>query len=141
MKKVLTFSLLMIATATILFSCTKKGYYNSDVETATVKDYVNGTPYSLIQYDYDRTYAIVESMESNTTYWPEVYDVLEGVFYEGQTRKVYNITAGFYINLYVVENIPTYNEAQDALDYYANRYLTSKSLNKTITMSQKRRIQ
>lgn len=141
MKKILTFSILMVAIAIIFGSCTKRDYYNSDIERATVIDYANGTPYSLVQYDYDRTYAIVESMEANTEYWPEVYDRLEGRFYERQSRRVYNITAGFYIDLYVVENVPTKGEALDALDYYANKYLTSKSIDKSILMSQKRRIQ
>ncbi|HRN49175.1 MAG TPA: hypothetical protein PK110_03585 [Niabella sp.] len=142
MKKIFTFSVLAVAIAMVFGSCTKRGYYEKDdIERATVIDYVNGTPYSLIQYDYDRTYAVVESMEYDTQYWPEVYDRLEGRFYEGQQRRIYNITAGFYINLYVVENVPTKADAFDALDYYAHKYLTTKANNKTISQSDKRRIQ
>lgn len=123
--------------------CYKSDYYydnNNNVERARVIDYENGTPYSIIRYDYDATYAIIESMDANTNLWPEINDRLEGVFKEGQERSVYNITGGFYARIYVVENVTTQKEAYEALYYYNDRYLTSKATNKSLLLSDKRRI-
>lgn len=143
MKKILTFALLAATVTVLLSGCYKNDtYYNnkSDVERARVIDYENGTPYSIIRYDYDGTYAIIESTDANTNLWPEIGDRLEGVFKEGQERSIYNITGGFYARVYVLENVPTKNEAYKALYYYNDRYLTSKAVNKSVLMSEKRRL-
>ena len=136
MKKLLTFSILAVSIAVLFTSCVKRDYYNSDLERASVLDYEAGTPYSIIQYDYDGTYAVVESMDYNTDLWPLDGDRLEGVFYEGQTRRVYNLSTGDYISLYVVENVPTRSEAYDALYYYADRYAIAKGIDKSVLKSQ-----
>ncbi len=143
MKKILTFAILAATVTVLLSGCYKSDYYydnNNNVERARVIDYENGTPYSIIRYDYDATYAIIESMDANTNLWPEINDRLEGVFKEGQERSVYNITGGFYARIYVVENVTTQKEAYEALYYYNDRYLTSKATNKSLLLSDKRRI-
>ncbi len=130
MKRILYLSMAMIAVTVLIAGCSKRDYYkNTDQERATVLDYRNGTPYSIIQYSYDGTYAIIESIDASTSLWPEKGDILDGTFYVGQTRRVYNVTASFYCNINVVENVPTLQEAYDALDYYASRYAISGKVN------------
>lgn len=131
MKKLFNFSLLAILLVVVLASCSKnRDYYQDDREVATVYEFADGTPYSIIQYNKDGTYAIIESLDANTKLWPDIDDRLEGVFVEGRQSRVYNRTYGTNINIYVTENITTRNEALDALDYYADRYLTSAKVNK-----------
>lgn len=124
MKRLLNFSLVAVVAMLVLASCSKnKDYYdNSDYETVSVVDYENGTPYSIIQYHADNTYAVIESMDTNTQLWPDRGEILEGVFIEGRQSRVYNRTGGFNSNIYVVENVNTRDEAYDALYYYNDRY-------------------
>lgn len=123
MKRILNFSLIGLLAVILLASCSKnRDYYDDDREIATVVDYEDGTPYSIIQYQSDRTYAIIESVDNNTQLWPDRGEILEGVFIEGRETRVYNRTGGFNTNIYVVENVNTRDEAYDALYYYNDTY-------------------
>lgn len=134
MKRILTYPVVALIAIVLLASCSRSSdqYYNNDVEIATVVDYENGTPYSIIQYQYDRTYAIIESMDNNTQLWPDRGEILEGVFVEGRRSSVYNRTGGFRSNIYVVENITNRDEAYDALYYYNDRYGYARTTDKNV---------
>ncbi|OJU25695.1 MAG: hypothetical protein BGN92_12035 [Sphingobacteriales bacterium 41-5] len=131
MKRLLNFSLIAILAVVVLASCSKnRDYYQNDYETASVVDYENGTPYSIIQYHADNTYAIIESRDTNTQLWPDRGEILEGVFIEGRQSRVYNRTGGFNANIYVVENITSRDEAYDALYYYNDNYGFVRTIDK-----------
>jgi hypothetical protein len=142
MKKILTLSLLMIAGIVLLASCTKRDYYDdrNDVEISVIFE-VSDSPYSIIQFNNDGTYAIIEHLENNSNRWPIKGDRLQGRFYEGKESTVYNLTAGYNNRVYVVEvGILTIDDAWDALDYYVDDFYAVKGMNKSMKMSFERRI-
>ncbi len=138
MKRVLNFSVVALLAIVVLASCTKSRdhYQNNDIETAVVVDFYD-SPYSIIRYDYDNTYAIIESLENDSNIWPRKGDRLRGTFYEGKESRVTNITRNYSNSIYVVENITTEDEAYEALDYYDTRYNASAMKGNNIKLFQR----
>lgn len=134
-------SLVILAGIVLLASCRKKDYYDdrNDVEVSVVFE-ISDSPFSIIRFENDGTYAIIEHLESNSELWPIEGDALRGRFYEGKESVVYNFETDSNNQIYVVEvGLVTLDEAREALDYYIDDYYAVAGTNK-IKMQFKRRI-
>ncbi|MGJ7031637.1 hypothetical protein [Niabella hirudinis] len=106
MKRIFTFSILSVLAVVVLASCSKRDYWRDDdryTNETGITVYVSevGSPYSVVQMDYDGSYAVVYSLEKDKYYWPEKSDIIYGDFSVGGSRTLYNKTAGFNIRLEV----------------------------------------
>lgn len=125
MNKILTFSFLLIAGVVLLASCRKRDYVDdrTNEEFANVIHYEDGGyPYSIIRFQYDNSYAIIESIDNNTDLWPLRGEQLRGVFTVGRESVVRNMTRSFNSRMYLVEDGLSHDEAYEALYYYDDRY-------------------
>ncbi len=127
MKKLLTISLMLLAGVVLLAGCTKRDYYEDTREYALVVDYVEGYPYSVIRFDADGTFAVIESLDNNADYWPLINDELFGDFDLG-SRYVRNNDAGYNIRISVLDYANSLNEANHILDSYIDRYGFAKKM-------------
>lgn len=120
MKKILTISFALIAGMMLLASCTKRHYYDDDNNNGGTEDafvYEYADEFFSVQFDRDGRFAVLESLD-DVSYWPELDELIRGNFGVGR-KRVYNVDAGFNMNVRVIEtNIRSDIDAQDALDYY-----------------------
>jgi len=118
---------MFLAGMVLLASCTKRDYYQDTREYALVVDYVEGYPYSVIRFDADGSFAVIESMENNSDYWPLINDELFGDFDLG-TRYVRNNDAGYNIRVSVLDYANSLSEANRIIDRYIDRYGYAKKM-------------
>ncbi|GAB3423706.1 hypothetical protein GCM10027516_23240 [Niabella aquatica] len=110
----------MIAGIVLLASCTKRDYYNDEpvnVEYATVFYFENNNPLTIIRFDSDGTYALIESVDNN---YPNDYDELSGIFDLGR-RTIFNETQRRNMRVEILKYANTRDEAYDDFDYYTSR--------------------
>ncbi|HUR66085.1 MAG TPA: hypothetical protein VMZ03_07010 [Chitinophagaceae bacterium] len=122
MKKIFTLSLLAITAAFIMIGCSRnsrgydggfdEGYWLSK-ERGEVVYSDTYCSYYIVETNYG--YNIVQAYSG---YKPYEGSMVYGNFSSRGTRDLYNRTTGYVFTGSVTDYWLTYNEAQDALDYY-----------------------
>lgn len=119
MKKIFTYSI-MAALSVILFtSCRKEKVYYDDhsywlsQERGDVVYSNNACGFYVVETNYG--YTIIQNLDGLRTYSG---DIMYGNFGGYGNRSFYNYTADLVTSGRVVEYDLTFNEAQDAIDYY-----------------------
>lgn len=121
MKKIFTFSALVVTLVMLLASCTKRDHYDNYSETGIV-DYVPNyySPYFIVYLQSDGSYAIVKSLDG-PSYWPIENERVYGDFnYNGQVT-LKNIDAGFDMYVTIVGFRNNRNNAIYDLESYEDQ--------------------
>ena len=118
MKKILTYSIVVVLAALIFSSCTKERIYDDNAywlsqEQGNVVYSNNGCGYYVVETNYG--YTVIRNLDGLRTYDG---DVMYGNFGGYGSRDFYNYTANIVTRGTVVEYDISYNAAQDAIDYY-----------------------
>ena len=118
MKKIFTYSMLAALVVVLFTSCVKEKVYDPysywfSQERGHVVYSNNYCGFYVVETNYG--YTIVENLDGLRTY---ENDLLYGDFGGYGIRDFYNYTADVVTRGTVVEYDLTYNEAQDAIDYY-----------------------
>jgi len=118
MKKIFTYSILAAFAAVLFTGCVKEKVYDPNAywfsqERGDVVYSNNYCGFYVVETNYG--YTIIQNLDGLRTY---ENDVMYGNFGGYGTRNFYNYTAGVVTRGDVLEYDLTYNEAQDAIDYY-----------------------
>ena len=118
MKKIFTYSIVATLVAVLFTSCAKEKVYDNrsywlSQESGDVVYSNNSCGYYAVETNYG--YTIIQNLDGLRTYEG---DVMYGNFGGIGSRNFYNHTADVVTTGNVVEYDLSYNEAQDALDYY-----------------------
>jgi hypothetical protein len=119
MKKIFTYSIVAVLFAVLFTSCRKDVVVYDDgpnwlsQERGDVVYSNNYCGFYVVETDYG--YSIVQNLDGLRTYDG---DVMYGNFGGYGTRDFYNYTADIVTRGEIMEYDLTYNEAQDAIDYY-----------------------
>ena len=118
MKKIFTYSIVVVLAALIFTSCTKERVYHDNAywltqERGNVVYSSNSCGYYVVETNYG--YTIIRNMDGLRTYDS---DVMYGNFGGYGSRDFYNYTANVITRGTVVEYDISYNAAQDAINYY-----------------------
>lgn len=119
MKKIFTYSILAALMAVLFTSCVKERVVYNDnsywlsQERGDVVYSNNYCGFYVVETNYG--YTIIQNLDGLRTYEA---DMMYGNFGGYGTRDFYNYTAGVVTRGNVVEYDLSYNEAQDAIDYY-----------------------
>jgi len=123
MKKIFTFSALLIAATIFLAGCTKRGDVIFD------ENYWLSQERGVVVYSSgDCSYYVVESyngysvIRSNDGYLPYEGSVVYGNFSSRGGRDLYNYSNRTLISASIQEYWLDYYDAQDAIDYYCGYY-------------------
>ena len=122
MKRFISISLVLFAGMILLASCTKRDYYDDNVggsETAVVVDYFPDYPFTIIKFESDLTYAVIEHLDDK---YPKRGQILDGIFEPGRISTIRNLDFSENIRIKTLENNPTEQDAYDALNDYADEY-------------------
>jgi hypothetical protein len=121
MKKIFTFSILAIATAVFVASCSKTVVYDDGINENYWLSKEQG---EVVYSDPYCTYYVVETYYGYTIvrsyggYRPYEGSIVYGNFSSSGTRDIYNYSTGYVFTGTITDFWLSYNEAQDALDYY-----------------------
>lgn len=123
MKKIFTLSVIAFVTTIFLSSCVKEGGYYGINENYWLSKERGEVVYS----DSYCNYYVVETYNGFTIIRSNGYKPFEGSLVYGDlnysgTRQFYNRSTGVLFSGTVTDYWLTYNEAQDALDYYCPLY-------------------
>ncbi len=118
MKKIFTYSLFAALLAVLFTSCVKERIYDDrsywlSQERGDVVYSSNGCGFYVVETAYG--YTIIQNTDGMRTYEG---DVVYGNFGGYGTRDFYNYSADLITRGKVMEYDLTYNEAQNAIDYY-----------------------
>ncbi|CAN5877026.1 hypothetical protein BH11BAC4_BH11BAC4_24020 [soil metagenome] len=118
MKRIFTYSIFAVLVAVLFTSCAKEKVYDNNSywlsqERGDVVYSNNYCGFYVVETNYG--YTIVQNLDGLRTYDT---DIMYGDFGAYGTRNFYNYTANVVTGGNVVEYDLTYNEAQDAIDYY-----------------------
>ena len=118
MKKIFTYSVIAVLLAVLFTSCVKERVHDDhsywlSQEQGNVVYSNNSCGFYVVETNYG--YTIVQNLDGLRTY---ENDVMYGNFGSRGTRDFFNYTADVITSGDVVEYDLTYNEAQDAIDYY-----------------------
>lgn len=119
MKKIFTYSLLAVLAAVLFTSCRKDAVVYDDhsywlsQEQGNVVYSSNACGFYVVETNYG--YTIIQNLDGLRTYDG---DIMYGNFGGYGTRAFYNYSADVVTRGTVVEYDLSYNEAQDAIDYY-----------------------
>lgn len=118
MKKIFTYSIVTVLAAVLFTSCAKERVYDDNSywlsqEKGHVVYSNNSCGYYAVETNYG--YTIIHNLDGLRTYEG---DEMYGNFGADGTRNFYNYTANVITSGTVVDYDLTYNEAQDAIDYY-----------------------
>ncbi|HAO47184.1 MAG TPA: hypothetical protein PLZ45_11635 [Ferruginibacter sp.] len=119
MKKIFTYSVLAAFVAVLFTSCRKDVVVYDDhswwlsQEQGDVVYSSNSCGFYVVETNYG--YTIIQNLDGLRTY---AGDVMYGNFGGFGTRSFYNHSAGVVTRGNVVQYDLTYNEAQEAIDYY-----------------------
>lgn len=118
MKKIFTYSIVAVMAAVLFTSCAKERIHDDNSywlsqERGDVVYSSNNCGYYVVATNYG--YTIIRNLDGLNTYDG---DVLYGNFGGYGSRNFYNYTANTVTRGTVVEYDLSYNEAQDAIDYY-----------------------
>ena len=118
MKKIFTYSIVTVLIAVLFTSCTKEtvvdnnSYWLSQEEGHVVYS-SNSCGYYVVETNYG--YTVIHNLDGLRTYEG---DVVYGDFGDYGTRNFYNYTANLFTSGTVMDYDLSYNEAQEAIDYY-----------------------
>lgn len=120
MKKIFTLSALFIGITLFLSSCVKTHVYNQFDESYWLAKERGEVVYSdaYCNYYVVETYYGYNIVLAYNGYKPYEGAVVYGNFSARGTRDIYNRTTGYVFTGNITDFWLTYNEAQDALDYY-----------------------
>ena len=118
MKKIFTYSIVTVLAAVLFTSCAKEKVYDENSywlsqEQGHVVYSNNSCGYYAVETSYG--YTIIHNLDGLRTYEG---DQMYGNFGADGTRNFYNYTANVITSGTVVAYDLTYNEAQNAIDYY-----------------------
>lgn len=118
MKKIFTYSIIVVLAALLFTSCTKERIYDDNSywlsqERGNVVYSNNNCGYYVVETNYG--YTIIQNLDGLRTYSG---DAIYGNFGGYGSRDFYNYTANVITRGKVVEYDLSYNAAQDAIDYY-----------------------
>jgi hypothetical protein len=118
MKKIFTYSILAAFVVILFTSCTKDRIYTDNShwlsqERGNVVYSNNYCGYYVVETNYG--YTVIQNLDGLRTYQS---DVMYGDFGNYGNRNFYNYTADIVTLGDIVEYDLTYNQAQDAIDYY-----------------------
>jgi hypothetical protein len=119
MKRIFTLSTLFVAVAVFLTSCVKNQYYGND-ENYWLSKEQGEVVYSdtYCSYYVVETYYGYNVIQAYGSYKPYEGAIVYGNFSSRGTRDMYNYSSGVVFTGSVTDFWLSYNEAQDALDYY-----------------------
>jgi hypothetical protein len=120
MKKMFTLSALVLTLSLLLGSCVKNSFNNGFDEGYWLSKERGEVVYSdtYCSYIVIETYFGYNLVRANGNYKPAEGTIIYGDFSSMGTRDLYNRTTGVVFGGTVTDYWLTYNEAQDALDYY-----------------------
>jgi len=118
MKKIITYSIVAAVLAVLFTSCVKEKVYDNSSywlsqERGDVVYSNNSCGFYVVETYYG--YTIIQNLDGLRTY---ADDVMYGDFGAYGRRDFYNYTAGIITRGDVLEYDLSYNQAQDAIDYY-----------------------
>jgi hypothetical protein len=125
MKRIFTLSTIVLAVSLIFSGCIKDTYYNGGFNEGYWLAKERG---EVVYSDNYCNYYVVETFNGYTiirtygNYKPYEGSVVYGNFSYAGTRDIYNRTSGVVFTGTVTDYWLTYNEAQNALDYYCPLY-------------------
>lgn len=145
MKKIFTLSAILLFATVLLSSCYRdNGIFDNDE-----RYWLNKEQGEVVYSDSYCNYYVIESyygfnvVRSYAGYKPAEGTIVYGNFSSRGTRDMYNYTSAFVFTGTVTDFWLTYNEAQDALDFYCPIYGkdatggTEKRVFKTSTIKKK----
>ncbi len=136
MKRIFTLSSIMILAAVMLNGCMKSGHYSGGFDESYWLVKERG---EVVYSDSYCSYFVVETnsgyniVQSYSGYKPYEGAIVYGNFSARGTRDLYNRSTGYVFSGTVTDYWLTYNEAQDALDYYCPLGKAGKREFKTAT--------
>ena len=118
MKKIFTYSIVTVLMAVLFTSCTKEKVYDDNSywlsqERGDVVYSSNSCGYYVVETNYG--YTVIRNLDGLRTYED---DLVYGDFGAYGTRDFYNYTANVFTSGTVMDYDLTYNEAQEAIDFY-----------------------
>ena len=132
MKKIFTYSLLVVLAAVVFTSCRKEKVYYDDhsywlsQERGDVVFSSNACGFYVVETNYG--YTIIQNLDGLRTYDG---DIVYGDFGAYGTRTFYNYSADVLTRGNVVEYDLSYSQGQAAIDYYWRRSRTSATRSRT----------
>ena len=125
MKKIFTLSAVLLFATVLLSSC----YRDNSIGNGNNENYWLSKEQGEVVYsDSYCNYYVVETyygynvVRSYAGYKPSEGTIVYGNFSSRGTRDMYNYSSGYVFTGTVTDYWLTYNEAQDALDYYCPIY-------------------
>lgn len=123
MKRLLTFSILAVLATVLFASCSKRDHYDNNYgkENGIVEYEPEGYEYYSVVRLYD-TYAFIETLENDESYWPYEGDQLRGTFDKNRDNRVFNVTRNRNITVQIRGFYDTQSQAILAVENYINQY-------------------
>lgn len=124
MKKIYTLSAILLFTTVLLSSC----YRDNSVANNSENQWLSKEQGEVVYSDSYCNYYVVETyygynvIRSYAGYIPYEGTIVYGNFSSRGTRDIYNYTSGNVFTGTVTDYWLSYNEAQNALDYYCPIY-------------------
>ncbi len=124
MKRIFTLSAILLFTTVLLSSC----YRDNSIGNNNENQWLNKEQGEVIYSDSYCNYYVVETyygyniVRSYAGYKPYEGTIVYGNFSSRGTRDMYNYSSGFVFTGTVTDYWLSYNEAQNALDYYCPIY-------------------
>lgn len=121
MKKIFTLSILAVAATIFLASCSKTVVYDDGFDESYWLSKERG---EVVYSDAYCSYYVIETYYGFTVvqayggYKPYEGSMVYGNFSSGGTRDIYNRSTGYVFTGTITDYWLSYDEAQDALDYY-----------------------